>query len=429
MIGGAMSFEQENRQALIDYFKGGAKGDASRKALGVEVEHFVVHAEDLREVPYAADDGGFCVREVLEYLRRFYPRETYTRQGDLIGLDSPEASITLEPAAQIEISIAPYSSIATIMEVYGRFRERIDGFLAEHGCKLVNCGYQPRQKALDLALIPKQRYRYMNEYFAGIGTHGERMMRASCSTQVSVDYRDEADAVRKLRVAQALAVVLASIAENATVFEGEPTTARLVRLNLWRDVDDDRCGSIPGLFKEGYGFEDYVDWVLSTCPIFITRPAADDPDGVPTRSMIGRTAQEAYADAPMSKDDVEHLLSMFWPDVRLKRFVEIRPGDSLPAPAIAGYTALVKGIFYDEGSLAAVEEKLGVKDGVWPLTDASTNEALAAVRRDGDAAVIYGDSLVGWQDFLLDAARRALPFDERPYLDALVERLARRRGE
>lgn len=415
-----MSYEQENKQALIAYFAKGAKGDKPLGALGVEVEHFVVTAEGERPVPYAGAEGAFGVRDVLAFLASFYPERTYGREGDLIGLASEEASITLEPAAQLEISIAPYSSITQILQVYQAFRARVDAFLSEHGCKLVTSGYHPTACALDLTLIPKQRYRFMNGYFGEIGTHGERMMRASASTQVSVDYRDEADAVRKMRVAQALAPILASMTDNTATFEGEPAP-RLARFALWRDVDNDRCGSVPGLFDEGYGFADYADWILRTCPIFITRSAASDPQGPDLRAVYGQSAYQAYSDAPMEKSDVEHALSMFWPDVRLKNFVEIRPADSLPASLMAGYAALIKGIFYSEHSLSVVEEAFGAVGDVWPLDDASADAALAAIQEHGADTLISGKTLAEWQELLVATAEEALDEADAAHLLCLAE--------
>lgn len=415
-----MSYEAQNRAAVVSYLQSGAKGDASLGSLGVEVEHFVVDARTSQAVPYEDPARGFGVRDVLEQLACFYPEKSFGHDGDLIGLSSSEASLSLEPAAQLEISIAPFSSIAAIVEVYERFRSRVDPLLAQHGCMLVCQGYHPTARALDLPLIPKQRYRYMNDYFHVLGTRAERMMRASASTQVSVDYRDEADAVRKMRVAQALAVVLASLADNAPVFEGSPAHGPLARMGVWRDVDDARCGTVPGLFDEGFGFETYADWLLGTCPIFVTRPAADDPMGPALRSVAGISAAEAYADAPMADADIEHLMSMFWPDVRLKRFVEIRPADSLPVERMAGYAALIKGLFYSEESLAAIEEAFGAHGDVWPLDGFSTRAAFDAVREQGDAARFAGRTLAEWKRFVLDVAHAALEEDERGYLDGLM---------
>ena len=380
-----MSYEQENKQALVAYFIEGAKGDKPLGALGVEVEHFVVTAEGEHPVSYAGGEGEFGVRDVLAHLADAYPQHTYGLGGDLIGLASDEASITLEPAAQLEISIAPYLSIGQILRVYSEFRSKVDPFLAEHGCKLVTSGYHPTARALELTLIPKQRYRFMNDYFMEIGTHGERMMRASASTQVSVDYCDEADAIRKMRIAQALAPIFASVTDNTAVFEAEPAP-RLARFALWRNVDNDRCGSVPGLFSEVYG----------------------------------QSAYEAYGDAPMTRADIEHVLSMFWPDVRLKNFVEIRPADSLPAPLMAGYAALVKGIFYSERSLCAIEQAFGATEGVWLLNDSSANQALEAIQRHGAEAVICGKTLAEWQELIFEVADEALNEEDAAHLHDLV---------
>lgn len=414
-----MSYKEQNSKIVADYFRQGAKEDPS--LLGVEVEHFVVFADTLHGVPYQSEDGRLGVLDVLEHLAQFYRRKSYGADGDLIGLASKKGTVTLEPASQLEISIAPCSRVAEVEQIYREFRAQVDPFLEARGAKLVAAGYHPRDKAFDLPLIPKQRYRYMTDYFVNhIHTHGERMMRGSASTQVSVDFASEADGVRKLRVSQALAPVLASLADNTRVFEGEPVAAPLERLNMWRDVDPKRCGSVPGLFCDGWGFADYADWLLGLSPIFVTRPAADDPTGPELRQFYDTPAIEAYDDAPMREGDVEHLLSMVWPDVRLKRFVEIRPADSLPLPRILAYTALVKGIYYSEASLAAIEEALGVRDGHWPLDDSSTDAALSLIREQGDDAVIYGRTLAEWRAFVVDTARDALPDDEKTYLDAFA---------
>lgn len=411
-----MSTQEQNLEIIANYFAQGAQARPAK--LGVEVEHFVVFAGSFADVPYESKDGRLGVRQVLEYLAQFYPEKSYGADGDLIGLGSEKGTVTLEPASQLEVSIAPYETVLEIERAYREFRGYVDPYLAEHGALLVPAGYHPHDKAFDLELIPKQRYRFMDDYFVNhIHTHGERMMRASASTQVSVDFSSEADAVRKLRVAQALAPILAALTDNTPVFEGEPTDMPLERLNLWRNVDNARCGSVPGLFSEGWGFKDYAAWLLRVSPIFVTRPAVDDPTGDSLRPFYDTPAAEAYGDALMSTADVEHLMSMVWPDVRLKHFVEIRPADSLPLPKILAYTALIKGLFYSEDSLRAIEGAFGVAGGVWPLDDSSTDAALAAIREQGSAAVIYGKTLSAWERFVVDTARSALASDEQSYLD------------
>lgn len=411
-----MDFTAQNRQAMIDFILKGSHEVCDK--LGVEVEHFVV-TDKGDDVSYFPRNGQVGVVDVLEHLSQFYPERTVTDDGDLLGLASEDGSITLEPAAQIEISIAPFASIEEIVAAYERFRSRIDPYLEEHGLKLVHGGYHPSRKAFDLTLIPKKRYGFMDAYFTEIGTVGHRMMRGSASTQVSVDFHDEADAVRKMRIANALSPILAVIADGTKVFETEPVTSPIARFDLWRQVDPARCGVVPGLFDEGFGVGSYVDWMLATRPIFVTRAAANDPEGPSLRADGGKTAAELYADAPMSAEDIEHVMSMFWPDVRLKRFVEIRPADSLPEPQMTGYAALVKGIFYSEESLAVIEGLLGVKGDAWSLSAEDIDDAVAAIHEDLFEAQVYGMTLARWIKLLFKLADAALPENEKGYLAPL----------
>lgn len=418
-------YRADNRERLIAYFEGGATpADGASERVGVEIEHFIVR-EDGEPVYYRPHDGVIGVEDILDHLEQAYPQRIVNPRGDLLGLANETGSITLEPAAQLEFSIAPYARIEQAEAAYRSFRGHLDPFLAQHGCTVAAAGYHPSAKALDLPLIPKERYRLMDEHFANIGTHGERMMRASASTQVSIDYHSEADAVRKMRVATALVPLLAFITDNAPVFEGAPDPAPLCRLNLWRDVDPARCGTVPGVFDEDFGFARYADWLLGTSPIFITRPAADDPEGPGLRVYEDTPASQAYADAPMDKRDIEHLASMFWPDVRLKRFVEIRPADSLPAAEVLGYAALVKGIFYTEANLAALERALGVRGGRWPLDERDIDAAIGAVRQSGGSARVFGGLVASWVDLLFELAAGGLDAEEAAYLAALRTRNAR----
>lgn len=418
-----MTTAEDNRASIIAYFESGSK-DNDRK-LGVEVEHFIIVEEDGTPFTYEAQGSVPGLQDVLTHLLETYPIIFQNTEGELIGCANEEASITLEPSAQIEVSIAPFERIADIARAYEHFRTTIDPYLADHGAKLVNAGYHPTRKAEELTLIPKERYRLMDKHFADLGTLGLRMMRASASTQVSIDYTDETDAVRKIRIASALAPILGAIADNVAVYEREVGAYPLVRLAVWRNVDDDRCGVVPGVFSPSFGFGAYADWLLGTSPIFINVKQSDGTSKEQAESK--RPAGEIYADTAMTKGDIEHLISMFWPDVRLKRFVEIRPADSLPQEYLEGYAALIKGLFYSEENLAALECELGVKKGAdsrdaWPLDEQAVEDAIDAIRHSGYDARFYGadpKTLREWEQLLFSLARIALPEDEKDYLEGI----------
>lgn len=417
-------YTAKNRERLISFFESGTKKATELGNLGVEVEHFVV-AQDGTPISYEPTDANVGIRDVLDHLSAWYPHKTFNSRHDLLGLLGEEGSITLEPAAQLELSAAPYKRIADVKGAYERFRNRVDSFLEARGARIRTGGYHPTRRAQEMTLIPKERYAYMDSYFARIGTHGDRMMRASASTQVSVDYVNEADAVRKMRVAAALAPILAAICDNTRTYEGKDNNMPIRRLTLWREVDGLRCGTIPHIFEEGFGFGAYADWLLGVPPIFVTRPASDDPHGARIRPFFVQPAAEAYSDSPMDDADVEHLISMFWPDVRLKRFVEIRPADCVPQEQVLGYTALIKGIFYSEESLSAVEEELGVDaqtratHGAWGITNEDVTNAIAQIQERGLSAEVYGKHILSWERQLFSLAYRALPPNERVYLAPL----------
>ena len=405
------------------FFESGIKRMSDGGCLGVEVEHHVL-ADDGSAISYEPAGDRVGVRNVLDHLASWYPRRSYNASHDLLGLEGDEGSVTLEPAAQLELSAAPYARIADVEQAYTNFCNHVSDFLAPRNAHLEALGYNPHHVAQELKLIPKKRYELMDAYFDHIGSHGDRMMRASASTQVSIDFYSEADAIRKMRMAAALAPILAAITDNTPIFEALPNHTPIRRLQLWREVDPLRCGTIPGLFDEGYGFATYAEWLLRTPPIFILRKMVDS-DAWTALPFFAESASEAYGAATLSVHDMEHLISMFWPDVRLKHFVEVRPADSMPTEQILGYTALIKGIFYSDASLTAIEEELGVTPlaadsrAAWPLDTNDVEDAIQQVQSRGFEGLAYGKALQDWESMLFSLAHAALPADERHYLDAL----------
>ncbi|MGI6032266.1 MAG: glutamate-cysteine ligase family protein [Coriobacteriales bacterium] len=407
-----MDQQFDNKQIIVDYLQGGCKGRAMG-TVGVELEQFL-YDEDDELVPYEEKHGRLGVKDLLEQLVEFYPEAMRTEAGDIMGCVRPSAAVTIEPACQLEISIAPMASVAEVEREYRNFAFHVGQIIDPRGYHLLPYGYDPYMKAEDKPLIPKPRYHFMDDYFAKIpGMHAERMMRGSCSLQVSLDFADEADAVRKMRIATLLGPVFSLITDNVPVFQGEPNVTPLRRMKIWREVDPARCQVTPGLFDEDFGFEKYAEYLLATPPIFTTRP-----DEHATGSL---TAAEVYGDAPMRTEDVEHLLGMFWNDVRLKRYVEVRQGDALPLEPGLGYVALIKGVFYSDTNLDILEHALGVgDDGVWPYTEQSVEDAIDAIVADGFNAEVYGRTATAWIDLLFSLAPDGLG-TEVEYLEPLKD--------
>lgn len=366
-----MKKETENIDAIEAYFRAGCK-PACKTRYGVEVEHFVVRRKDGRSVTYY-EKGG--VRELLEGVSSLFPEKIYSGES-LLGLMCPDYSITLEPAGQLEISIAPREDCRQVKQIYEAFLHRMEPVLSALGLKLAACGYQPVSKAGELPLIPKKRYEYMDAYFQKLGPYGRYMMRGTASVQISIDYEDEQDFLLCYRAACALGPVLAFLTDYAPVFEGKPNKIPMLRTFIWEQVDSARTGIVPGTFEEGFGFRRYAQYLYSREPIFIIQ----NGDSVPTGNL---TAAQLYQDKNITREEIEHLISMVFPDVRLKNFIEIRLADSMPEKEMLSYLVLIKGLFENREGLKQLLESCG------ELSEKAVKEAKEALMKNGAKAVIY----------------------------------------
>lgn len=362
------TIEQTNVEKMAAYFKAGEKDKCVKT--GVEIEHFVI------------GEGGnsMCYEDMAHFLEALMEENdrAYLVDGHLLGFFCTDYSISLEPAAQLEISIAPKETVGEIQAVYEAFRKKADVLLEKSGFRLINTGYHPYKKAEELSLIPKKRYEYMNRYFETSGKLGKNMMRATASTQVSIDYENEADFVEKYRLACILSPVLALLTDNSPVFEGKQAGMHMVRTAVWMDTDKARCGIFPGTFSEDFGYRKYAEYLYNNPPILIM-----DENGVATATGK-QTLREIYADKEMTTEEIEHAISMFFPDVRLKNYIEIRMADSMELPCVLEYTVWIKTLFYHAQAREELRIFLGKAD------EEMIEQAKLELIEKGFAGKVYG---------------------------------------
>lgn len=390
----------DNRQKLINYFQGGATPPEKRK-IGLELEHFVIEAETRKTIGYY--DG---IEEILQELAPQF-QETIESQGHIIGLKGKDMIITLEPGAQLEVSLCPHRSIHGIRNNYRKFLKILAPSLVKRGYELANLGYQPRNKAADMSLIPKERYELMDAYFQTKGSRGINMMRGSAATQVSLDYIDEEDFRCIYNVASILSPLLALLTDNSPIFEGARYNQHLARTMIWNDVDFSRPVNPDFSLQEGTGFGDYADFILNHPCILV-------PDGDKMRYTGETPVKEIYREQEMTDEDIEHVLSMFFPDIRLKNFLEIRMADSMDMPFALSYAALLKGLFYCE---ANKERFYAMKSNYTVADIAAAKEALM---RDGYQAKVYGESPQYILNTIFTFAEGGLEQEEKVYLAPLA---------
>lgn len=390
--------EEKNIEAIADYFNAGCKNAAMQK-VGIETECFVIDKhqkpisyEELKPIMMMQLKDGDTVAE---------------EEGKFLGYYNKDFAVSLEPAAQLEISIMPQTDLQQTQRILEEFKKNYGQALAQDGYTMVNTGYHPACKAETLKLIPKKRYEYMNNYFAHSGSRGYQMMRATASTQVSVDYFDEEDFVKKYRLACALVPFFSLVTDNSPVYEGKKSEHYLIRSFVWQDVDKDRCLVPECTFDEKFGFKAYAEYIYHKPPILVK-------EGDHTLVTGDKTIAEWYKDRVITAKEIQHLISMFFPDVRLKQYIEIRPADSLPEELTLAYAAMVKAIFYKSQIFKELTEYLAVSDKN-EIETAKNN-----LMEKGYAGEIYGKPVTEVTDKIFNLIEAYADSEEKRYVKPLA---------
>lgn len=397
---------QSNIDALVNYFESGIKTDS--EALGIELEYTLIQ-RDNNAVSYTDEFGQ---KWLLKELERYFPHEIIDEDGDLIGLARENATVTLEPAAQFEYSAGPFTDLRTAKNSFDSFESEVAEVLDPHNIDILSPGYHPLCRAVDLELIPKVRYDFMNSYLGAISMFGVCMMRGSAATQIAIDYSSTEDCLRKLKLASACVPIFSLMCDNSPIFEGAIREHEMVRTEIWNKCDPDRCGIVNGVMSADFSLEDYAAYILDTPAII------DISKG--RQEFSEKTFGEIYAKTTMEQKDIEHALSMFFNDIRLKTYIEIRPADAMPVEYVVSYAALIKGLFYSEDSLKAMEDIFA------KITEQDINDAKTSLMQNGYSGIAYGSPVGEIADELISIASTALNDSDNELLRPLAQLVANR---
>ena len=310
---------------------------------------------------------------------------TPVMEGDyLIGLEKDGANISLEPGGQLELSGAPLQTIhETCDEVNTHLRE-VQDVADRIGAGFIGLGAAPIWTHDDMDLMPKGRYKLMNDYMARVGTMGRVMMRRTCTVQVNLDFGSEADMIQKMRVAIALQSVATALFANSPFFEGKPNGYKSQRSMVWRNLDAARTGTLPFIFEDGFGFERWVDYALDVPMYFVYRDGKYiNALGMSFRDFLKGQLPALPGEIPTLSDWADHLTTAF-PEARMKKYIEMRGADGGPWRRLCALPAFWVGLMYDQSAL----------DGAWDLvknwTPAQHDALRTAASIDGLQAKVTG---------------------------------------
>jgi glutamate--cysteine ligase len=340
-----------DKRQLIDYLAAGCK-PASEWRIGTEHEKFVFTRTDLRPVPYGGASG---IRALLEGLRRF-GWEPVLDGNNLVGLSAEGAAISLEPGGQFELSGAPLETLHQTCAELQTHLQQVREVTEALGLGMLGLGVLPKWRREDCHWMPKRRYAVMRRYMPLKGKFGLDMMLRTCTVQVNLDFVSEADMVTKSRVSLALQPVAAALFANSPFLEGKPAGYLSYRSHIWTDVDPDRSGMLPFVFEEGFGFERYVDYLLDVPMYFVYRDGEYvDVAGQSFRDFLAGKLPGLPGAVPTMSDWSDHLTTVF-PEIRIKRYIEMRGADGGPWRNICALPALWTGLLYDTEALSAAND-------------------------------------------------------------------------
>ncbi|MGB8366500.1 MAG: glutamate--cysteine ligase [Rhizomicrobium sp.] len=355
----------ESRADLVHYLEQGAK-PKSEWRIGTEHEKFVYDLKTMKPVGY---EGAASIRVLLEGMRRF-GWEPVMEGGAIIGLTQNGASISLEPGGQFELSGAPLRSVHETCAEVNTHQEQVREIADEIGVGFLGLGYAPSWRLDEVPQMPKGRYDIMRGYMPKVGGYGLEMMFRTCTVQVNLDFSSEADMVKKFRVGLALQPVATALFANSPFREGRANGFLSYRSHIWTDVDNARSGMLPFVFEDGFGFERYVDYALDVPMYFVYRDGRYiDVAGKSFRKFLDGSIPELKGVVPSMSDWADHLTTIF-PEVRLKRFLEMRGADGGSWRRICALPALWVGLYYDQVAL----------DAAWDLVKDWTAEERQAMR-------------------------------------------------
>lgn len=400
----------ERHEQLAEFLAKGCKPKENWR-IGTEHEKFGYCRDSHLPLPY---EGDRSILAVLSGLRDRYGWGE-VREGDkLIGLVKDGANVSLEPGGQLELSGAPLETIHQTCDEVNHHLEEVKTIADEIGVGFIGLGAAPVWSHDQMPLMPKGRYKLMNDYMGKVGTHGTQMMRRTCTVQVNLDFGSEADMVQKLRVALALQPVATALFANSPFFDGAPNGHKSWRSRIWRDLDASRTGMLPWVFEEGMGFERWVEWVLDVPMYFVYRDGAYiDALGQSFRDFLKGELPALPGEKPTLSDWADHLTTVF-PEARVKQYIEMRGADGGPWRRLCALPALWVGLMYDQGAL----------DAAWDLAkdwDAETREAWrVAASVEGLDAKVGGRSMRDLAAEVLTIAEGGLKARARPGAGGLV---------
>ena len=357
-----------NKNLLVETFSEGCK-EKIKWTIGTEHEKFGFRKKSLEPINFQD------IQQIFLKLSNKYNWEKGFENSNLIALKKNNASITLEPGGQIELSGAPMKNLFETCKEVNQHQSELDDICKSMEIDFLGMGLLPKWKLNKIKLMPKKRYKIMSEYMPQVGSKGLDMMFRTATIQANYDFSSESDMIKKMRVSQSLQPIIIALYANSPFVDGKITNYKSFRSFIWTKTDKKRCGILPFIYDNSFSFEQYVDYLLDIPMYFIIR----DNEYINMTKYTFRNFLEKKVlkkIEPNLEDWKIHLTTVF-PEVRLKTFIELRGADGGPWSRVCALPAFWTGILYDKKNLNEIWTKISH----WDFSDIVN--FYENVRRDG----------------------------------------------
>ncbi|XAR70297.1 Glutamate--cysteine ligase [Bertholletia excelsa] len=401
----AMVSKPLTKQDLVDFIASGCK-PKEKWRVGTEHEKFGFEFGTLRPMNYEH------ITKLLNGIAERFGWEKIMEGNNIIGLKQGKKNISLEPGGQFELSGAPLETLQQTRDEVNSHFYQVKAVAEELGIGFVGIGSQPKWGPKDLPMIPRARFEVLKNYI------GIDVMVRTCTVQANLDFSSEADMVRKFRAGLALQPIATALFASSPFTEGKPNGYLSIRSKFWSDTDKNRTGMLPFVFDDSFGFEKYVDYALDVPMCFVYRKKKYiNCAGMSFRDFMAGKLPRMPGEFPTLADWENHL-STIYPEVRLKRYLEMRGADCGPWHVICALPAFWVGLLYDEVSLQNVLDMIAdwTPQERQMLRNKAPKSGLKTTFRDGLLKHVAEDVV----KFAKDGLKRR-GFNETGFLDEVDE--------
>jgi len=335
--------------------------------IGVELEAFPVRFADYEKTkasPVPLKSDGFSLHQVLEKASALEGGKfDFNDKNSLSPIRFPNGStFQYEPGGQIEIATHACRSLDELIAQLGFHQNILSQITEEHQINFAQIGTNPWFDSAQIGLqLDKPRYRALQKYFASLGPFGVKMMRQTCSLHVNLDLGDsEEKQVKRILAANLLAPFATAIFANSAILENKISPGKSYRSYLWQQLDPKRTGIQLGEFGKNLPTKDqliqaYYDFAMKA-PIIHIKALGERV--FPSEITFKDWLKNPIEGVSPSLEDLENHLSLLYPEVRPKGFLEIRTADALPREWQLVPAFFYTGILYSEEMLGKTLELL-----------------------------------------------------------------------